>query len=247
VTSCVTNNGELSASVGGETKDYIFYWYDGSAIKASPDFVGELYKNLAIGKYTVVAESRITGCISGPASGEIKSSMIFPEFDFNIKPASCGKSNGEVEIKITNNVEIERIEWDVNGVAILGPILSDVGVGTYSVTITTKFGCTTTKVAEVKTEIRPFNGISRNKDGQNEIFYIDCIENFPNNLVKIYNRAGTLIYQEVGYNNVDMYFDGKSNKGVSPMGNNVPDGTYYYIIDKRDGSSPLAGYLEIVK
>jgi gliding motility-associated-like protein len=81
----------------------------------------------------------------------------------------------------------------------------------------------------------------------NDIFNIACIENFPNNNVKIYNRAGTMVYEGEGYNNVDIYFDGKSNRGVSPMGLQLPDGTYFYVIDKRDGSKPLAGYLELVK
>ena len=99
----------------------------------------------------------------------------------------------------------------------------------------------TNGTATVETEIRPFNGISRNQDGKNEIFYIDCIETFPNNLVKIFNRAGTLVFQENGYNNIDMYFDGKSNRGISPMGSNLPDGTYYYVIEKGDGSKPMAG------
>jgi large repetitive protein len=66
-------------------------------------------------------------------------------------------------------------------------------------------------------------------------------------VVKIYNRAGTMVYEGFGYNNIDVKFDGKSNKGLSPMGVNLPDGTYFYIVDKRDGSKPLAGYLEIVK
>jgi hypothetical protein len=56
-----------------------------------------------------------------------------------------------------------------------------------------------------------------------------------------------MVYEGDGYNNVDIYFDGKSNRGVSPMGVLLPDGTYFYVIDKRDGSKPLAGYLEIVK
>src|ERR1044071_6420426 len=81
----------------------------------------------------------------------------------------------------------------------------------------------------------------------NDIFNIACIENFPNNNGKIYNRAGTMVYEGEGYNNVDIYFDGKSNRGVSPMGLQLPDGTYFYVIDKRDGSKPLAGYLELVK
>ena len=88
--------------------------------------------------------------------------------------------------------------------------------------------------------------MSRNGDGQNDIFHIDCIDLFPSNFVKIFNRAGTLVYEAEGYNNIDIYFDGKSNKGISLIGSNLPDGTYFYVIDKRDGSKPVAGYLEIV-
>jgi hypothetical protein len=64
--------------------------------------------------------------------------------------------------------------------------------------------------------------------------------------VRIFNRAGTLVYEAEGYDNIDVYFDGKSNRGIAVLGNNLPDGTYFYVIDKRDGSKPVAGYLEIV-
>jgi large repetitive protein len=75
---------------------------------------------------------------------------------------------------------------------------------------------------------------------------IACIESFATNYVKIFNRAGTLVYEAEGYDNIDVKFDGRSNKGISPLGNNLPDGTYFYVIDKNDGSKPIAGYLEIV-
>ena len=80
----------------------------------------------------------------------------------------------------------------------------------------------------------------------NSYFHINCIESFPFNVVKIYNRAGTLVFEGHGYDNLNILFDGESNKGISPMGTNLPDGTYFYVIDKHDGSKPLAGYLEIV-
>jgi gliding motility-associated-like protein len=98
----------------------------------------------------------------------------------------------------------------------------------------------------IQTEIHPFNGVSRNNDGRNDIFYIDCIGDFPDNIVRIYNRAGTLVYEDHGYDNIDIFFDGRANKGISVLGNNLPDGTYFYVIDKMDGSKPVAGYLEIV-
>jgi gliding motility-associated-like protein len=145
-----------------------------------------------------------------------------------------------------NEVDIKSVVWDANGSSVNGPTLEGIPAGTYSVTVTSALGCSKTRNMELGTEIRPYNGISRNGDGQNEIFHINCIDTYPNNLVKIFNRAGTLVYEAERYDNIDVYFDGKSNRGISLIGSNLPDGTYFYVIDKRNGSKPIAGYLEIV-
>ena len=129
----------------------------------------------------------------------------------------------------------------------VGPNLTDAFPGTYTVSITSELGCNTTRDMILQADIRPRNGISRNGDSQNDYFHIDCIDEFENNNVKIYNRAGTLVYEADRYDNTTTYFDGVSNRGLSLIGSNVPDGTYFYIVDKRDGSKPIAGYLEIVK
>jgi len=250
VTSCVESNGMLEASVDGNTSDYIFHWYH-SDPGQQPDttdaeFRSEIYGDLASGTYYVSATSRITGCISGPANNTILDAPVFPEFDFKVEPATCNGEDGYLAIFMLNEVDIRTVVWDVNGSSIPGPTLQGIPAGTYSVTVTSTLGCSETKSMEVGTEIRPFNGISRNGDGQNEIFHINCIDSFPNNIVKIFNRAGTLVYESEGYDNIDIYFDGKSNRGISLIGSNLPDGTYFYIIDKRNGSKPIAGYLEIV-
>jgi gliding motility-associated-like protein len=250
-TSCVEDNGALSVSVGGNTSDYIFNWYIGTQENATPDFTGETIDSLAVGPYSVTATSRITGCKSPLVTEEIIEDPKFPEFNFTTVASMCKRDasdpgTGLAAIFVTNGVDIESIEWDVNGAIVSGPILSGVDAGIYPVTVTTKLGCAVTKDIEIKTEIHPFNGVSRNGDGQNDIFHINCIESFPTNLVKIFNRAGTLVYEAEGYDNNGTFFDGKSNRGISIMGTTLPGGTYFYIIDKRDGSKPLAGYLEIV-
>lgn len=247
VTSCVTDNGILSASVNGNTADYIFNWYEGSGVTGGIDYFGEMIDSLSVGPYTVTATSRITGCTTGPDTDQIIEEHVFPDFEFKIIPASCEADNGFASLVMASNVPIERIEWHANGATTVGPNLENIGAGTYDVTVVSDLGCETRKEVTIGTEIRPYNGVSRNGDGRNEIFNISCIENFPGNNVKIFNRAGTLVYEGEGYNNVDIYFDGKSNRGVSPMGLQLPDGTYWYVIDKRDGSKPLAGYLELVK
>jgi hypothetical protein len=247
VTSCALPNGALSAAVNGETSDYTFNWYIGGTVNPPPDFTGEYIDSLAVGSYTVTATSRITGCTSGPDTEVLIEDFTFPEFEFLIMPASCDGANGYASLVMASNVQIQSIEWNANGSIVEGPNLTDIPSGTYSVTVTSQLGCETTKDVTIGTEIRPYNGVSRNGDGKNEIFHISCIDNFPLNVVKIFNRAGTMVYMGEGYDNAEIYFDGKSNKGVSPMGINLPDGTYFYVIDKRDGSKPIAGYLELVK
>ncbi len=247
ITSCVFNNGALSASVEGNTSDYIFNWYIGNAVKASIDFTGEVIDSLAAGSYTVTATSRLTGCTTGPDTDVIVEDYIFPEFDFRVIPATCEASNGVASLVMLSNVPIESIVWNANGTLVASTNLTNIPAGSYEVTVTSQLGCSTTRTVDIGTEIRPFNGVSRNGDGRNELFVIQCIENFPGNNVKIFNRAGTLVFEMDGYNNVDTYFDGKSNRGISPFGNGLPDGTYFYIIDKRDGSKPIAGYLELVR
>jgi gliding motility-associated-like protein len=255
----VNPDGALSASVNGDVVNYDFYWYNSNP-GANPDINGadftgrEFYDSLAAGTYYVSVVNRTTGCPGGPANAVIEAHPVFPDFDFLTETATCKKNDtepgdGYISLVMNNSVDIGKVEWfEKGGSASLvdGPNLENAEAGTYTVRVTTIQGCSTDKDVLLKTDIRPFNGISRNHDGQNETFFIKCLEEFPDNIVKIFNRAGTLVYEAEHYDNLDIYFDGISNKGISLMGNNLPDGTYFYVIDKRDGSKPVAGYLEIV-
>ncbi len=90
--------------------------------------------------------------------------------------------------------------------------------------IVTQEGCSTEESINV---IAPFctiqKGISPNNDGRNDNF--DLASYNVNNL-KIFNRYGTIAYNKSGYR--DEWF-GQSNKG-----DELPDGTYYYVIDFAD-------------
>jgi large repetitive protein len=181
-------------------------------------------------------------------SEEIKEELAYPDFNFKIEPATCDQPDGFLTLFMTTtDLNIASIEWIApDGSTISGSNVMNAPAGIYSVKVTTDLGCETPKTIELLTEIKPYNGISVNGDNQNPIFQIDCIQNFPDNVVQIFNRAGTLVYEANGYDNQMTVFDGKSNKGISIMGTQLPGGTYYYVIDKRDGSKALAGYLEIV-
>ncbi|AJR04847.1 gliding motility-associated C-terminal domain-containing protein [Siansivirga zeaxanthinifaciens] len=85
------------------------------------------------------------------------------------------------------------------------------------------------------------NEFSPNGDSANDFFVIDCIENYPDNVLEIYNRWGNIVYKAKGYKN---NWDGTSNGRATLNGSDkLPVGTYYYLLDLGDGTKPKAGWL----
>jgi gliding motility-associated-like protein len=251
-TNCITPNGWLTVTVDGSVL-YDFKWYDGSTVTSSPDFNDVNYQGLDVGNYTVTATDEVTGCVSPPATIAVADKRLIPQFIITTTPSFCvdtgrPKGTGSVVLDVTNEAILNDVQWyDVNSNANVGSGTAyyELFPGVYRAEVVTNEGCTNEGTGEIGTEIAPYNGISDNGDGQNDWFIIDCITNFPNNNVKIYNRNGVLVYEVDGYNNADLSFKGIGERGVYLQGTNLPVGTYFYIIDKRDGSKPVAGYLEL--
>ncbi|WP_264537174.1 gliding motility-associated C-terminal domain-containing protein [Flavobacterium sp. N1736] len=89
-----------------------------------------------------------------------------------------------------------------------------------------------------------YNEFTPNSDGANDLFRIDCIESYPNNELKVYNRYGSLVYSKKGYEND---WDGTANvSGVINRGDMLPTGTYFYVIDMGDGKVKK-GWLSIMR
>ncbi|MBU2997579.1 DUF11 domain-containing protein, partial [Cellulophaga baltica] len=91
-----------------------------------------------------------------------------------------------------------------------------------------------------------FNEFSPNNDGANDFFFIECIENYPNNNLQIFNRWGTKVYEAKDYNNT---WDGTSTNGVKiGSENKLPSGTYYYLLNLGDSSEKSrTGWLYIIR
>jgi gliding motility-associated-like protein len=85
-----------------------------------------------------------------------------------------------------------------------------------------------------------FNGITPNGDGHNDTWIIDGITNIKENSVSIFNRWGDLIWNCEGYDNSTdkKVWTGKSNKNAE-----LPDATYFYIIDA--GGKTYKGWVEL--
>ncbi len=89
-------------------------------------------------------------------------------------------------------------------------------------------------------KILVFNGISPNDDGANDTWTIAGIEQYPGNTVRVFNRWGNLVFERQGYTNNDPW-GGRWND------RDLPDGTYYYLIELGGDAGKASGYLQILR
>ena len=74
-----------------------------------------------------------------------------------------------------------------------------------------------------------YNVITPNGDGVNDTWIIECIEQYPENSVQIFNRWGDQINSFKVYDNTFRVWDGTNSRGET-----VPDGTYYYVLTIKE-------------
>lgn len=85
-----------------------------------------------------------------------------------------------------------------------------------------------------------YTGFTPNGDDKNDIWIIDGIDSLENT-VSIFNRWGNLIWRADNYDNANVVWDGKGGNG-----NELPSGTYFYIINLRKGQI-RKGWVELIK
>ncbi|MBA2611608.1 MAG: gliding motility-associated C-terminal domain-containing protein [Bacteroidetes bacterium] len=122
--------------------------------------------------------------------------------------------------------------------------------GTYSLAITSN-NCaskTSTVLVAVNTckdsDFFIPEGFSPNGDGINDNFFIRGINNFPENSFVVFNRWGEKIFEANPYTNT---WNGKTTMGTRLGGDQLPVGTYFYVLDLNDGSEVFKGTIYLNK
>ncbi|MFN0187527.1 MAG: gliding motility-associated C-terminal domain-containing protein, partial [Bacteroidia bacterium] len=133
----------------------------------------------------------------------------------------------------------------LSSATIPNPIASPTVTTEYTVTVKDQYGCTATATVTVSVICDTLdipNGFSPNGDGTNDNFVIDGIGEYPGNVLYIYNRWGNLVYKKKEYANE---WDGRSNVNGVMFGEELPNGTYYYILDLNIDEKPLNSFVVI--
>jgi gliding motility-associated-like protein len=181
--------------------------------------------NTANGTYTFTP-STIPGQCAVPI---ILLTTVTQNPEFEIKGECDGTSYVLQALPIANyDVTTATFSWTAPNGSNAGNTQSIIATatGTYTCVITYQ-GCSGNDdehVDRISCTIQ--NGISPNGDGLNESFDLSGL---GVKQLSIFNRYGTKVYSKSSY--TDQW------KGQTDNGNELPDGTYYYVIDQSNGET----------
>lgn len=123
---------------------------------------------------------------------------------------------------------------------VLNPVIMGDSDMQYTLAISSSQGCTiieNIRIHVLKALYAP-NAFSPNGDGINDTWVLKYIDTYPKATVDIFNRNGEKVFSSIGYENP---FNG--NYRNEPL----PVGTYYYIINPKNGQKNITGSLTLIR
>ena len=174
-------------------------------------------------------------------SGEV-SSPTFALYQWQINRGTTALPSWEdlqnsliVEGSQTDHLRLTNATADYGGQEIRLVVFSDVNI------------CQAPLISQVATigpaEVIIPNAFSPDGDGVNDRWEIQGLDGGSAYQLSVYNRWETKVYETTNYQND---WTGTSNvQSFIGRDNNLPDGTYFYVLTWMDGTPPLTGFIYI--
>jgi gliding motility-associated-like protein len=211
--------------------------FSGPGLKANGMFTP---KDAKQGTHTLRYTFNATNGCSNFAERKI---VVHPLPIVNAGPDLFVLEESSVELQGSGSSNILSYLWSpstaLNKVDTSRPLASPRDDMYYRLTATTSFGCTSSDEVLVKVLKKPVipNTFSPNGDGIHDQWVIKYLENYPDATIEIFNRYGQPVIKLGNYRPWDGTFNGKP----------VPVGTYYYIINPKNGRKQMTGFVDIIR
>ena len=240
------------AGTGGENYSSILWTHNGSGILTDANTPMPTYFPSTGETGSVILSIKAFGnaaCADTFATSRLEISIFEPPLadageDQVIEPATSASLSGNAE----GGSGVYSFKWepsallhDNTGEHPVTVILTKDTTFTLTVNDLTS-GCISSDSVRIRISSKPnppeeecifvHNAITPNGDGANDTWIIDCIENFPVNKVVVFDRWGDKVNEFEDYNNTSIVW-----KGTNFRDEKVPDGTYYYVLTIKDGST----------
>jgi gliding motility-associated-like protein len=218
-----------------------YNWIFGDGSSASTTHANKTYQ--LPGNYTIQLFSKNNaGCVSDTFSRQV---IIHSDPTVNAGPDQLvleGKT-----ITVNPSVTGENLEflWTPGRFQLSSStqqqlVIQPVEDVTYTITVTGTGECRSSDQVAIKVLKKPIipNVFSPNGDGINDVWVIKYLDNYPGATVDVFNRAGQRVYRTQGYS---------TPWNGTFKGNPLPIGTYYYVIDPKNGREKISGSITILK
>jgi len=129
----------------------------------------------------------------------------------------------------------------LNDPTLLNPIASPDNDITYTLHVNSTSNCgmdSSSVFVKVYKKITIPNTFSPNGDGINDYWQIDALITYPESLMQVFDRYGQQVYRSEGYSTP---WDGRYN------GQPLPAGTYYYVLDLKNNTPKISGWVLIIR
>jgi gliding motility-associated-like protein len=237
--SCVDfNDGYLEAKVSGGTEPYQYRWSTG----ATTSSIG----NLGDGTY-ILTVTDAKGCstvasftINGPncnnppvAVNDTATTSSGSSVDIPVLNNDWDPDDDNIYVSVVSAPQHGTASTNGDGTITYTPNQGYVGIDSFTYVICDDGNPPMCDTAMVYITVMPGrlnifipNGFSPDGDDYNQYWEIIDIVGYPNNEVLIFNRWGNKVYEAKPYQN--------EWQGQNLKGEDLPDGTYYYILKLND-------------
>ena len=223
------NDGEILQNVNGGTQPYSYAWNNGSDIRD--------INSLTAGSYSVLITDT-NNCVLLDSALINEPALL--EVNSIIDHVSCmQESDGMITLFIQGGNGGYSFDWN-NGANTQN--IEELAGGFYTVNVSDVLGCNFFQAYEVlvgQSEcINIPTAFTPNGDGMNDEWVLRNISLYSGNNVKVLNRWGQIVHESSNYTNG---WDGRYK------GEDLPAGTYYYLVDLNDGKQMRSGPITLVR
>jgi gliding motility-associated-like protein len=230
------SDGAVTITARGGTGVYEYSADNGTSFIPSPIIV-----SLVNGAYQVVVKDS-SDCLSAAYPVNVGPDEEFTVDTIEVVRGSIDDPLGSITLENTGGISPVIFVIIPDSSTNTSGLFTDLVASNYRLFAMDAISCKSNELLvslpEPETNMVVYDAFSPNGDGKNDVWNIPGIGNYPNCSVKIFNTWGVAVFTSKGYGEP---WDGKYK------GNDLPSGTYYYVIDPGDGSGELSGPVSRVK
>lgn len=225
-------NGYIVSHVSGGTSPYNYFWSNGDQTNYDPDLSAGTYY-LTVVDY-LGCTKRDTATVTQP--GPIVLDLTSPQYENGFNISYYMANDGSVDMSVSGGLAPYWYAWS-NGASTED--IGNLSANVYSVLVKDANGCTVsgTIALDQPVMVAMPSAFSPNSDGNNDNFVVHGAEAFPDNVLTVFNRWGNIVYQHENYSGE---WNGHNNKGEE-----LPDGTYFAIMEIKSKDMTFKGYVEM--